>query len=146
MTDQHPSAQADAPRAYASVTVWGDIDRDTVTAVMGVSPHHAAYKGEVKRPHGPPVKQSYWTWKTEEASSYDGESFLRAMVDWLEQRRAAVSMLHADEKVQSIVVTLVAYIEPHQSAPGVYLDAPTLERFAALGVDLQFDFMVLGAD
>lgn len=142
MTDQ----QTSGPRTYASVTFWGDIDRDAITSAMGVSPHYAAYKGEVKRPHAPPVKQTYWTWKTEEANSYDGDSFLRVIVDWLERRRDAIGTLHTNVNLQGIVVTLIAYIEPNQSAPGVYLDAAMLRRFAALGVDLEFDFMVLGAD
>ncbi len=145
MTDELRSGPVDGPRVHAAVTVWGDIDHSAVTAAMGVPPRHTAYRGDVKRPGAAPIKQTYWTWSTEEGESYDGDSFLTAMVEWLEQRRGAVNSLRANENL-TIVVSLVAYMEPHHSVPGIYLSSVLLKRFVDLGVDVEFDLTLLGAD
>ena len=142
MIDDLQNQPRATPRIYASVTLWGDVDHAVVTEAMGVAPHHSAYKGEVKRSGAPPVKQTYWAWRTEEQHSCDGGAILSVALEWLEQRRTSVGTLQADNDM-TVIVSLVGYLEPHHSVPAVYLDSAVLRRFAELGVGLEFDFTLL---
>jgi hypothetical protein len=130
------------PMLYASVSVAGDIDHEVVSAAMGARPSQTGRRGEVTRPYAPPIKETYWLWRMESTTSFDGTSSLRAIVDRLEPRIAAIDELRKAYGA-AIVVRLNAYVTPPESIPTVYLGHQLLTRMAKLNIDLEFDFMLL---
>jgi hypothetical protein len=77
----------------------------------------------------------------------DGTAQLVEMLDRIEPVSGALRQL-AELRGLSIGLTLVAYVPPHYASavPNVALDHSLLRRLADLGVDLEFDFALLGSD
>jgi hypothetical protein len=144
--DSNEGTGRDAPRIYASLTVSGDIDQGVITEAVGVNPTHTGVKGRMRRVEAPPIRETYWMWQMDKIASYDGTLVLTKVVDQLEPRADALDRLRIDHGA-TITVRLNAAIEyERQSAPYVFLDKPPVARFARLGVNIEFDFMLLASD
>lgn len=136
-----------APDVKVHLVLSGDFDPDEVTRVTGLKPTSVRRRGDPTGESLGRAREDSWRITLGPVATMDGTAQLVEMLDRIEPVSGALRQL-AELRGLSIGLTLVAYVPPHYASavPNVALDHSLLRRLADLGVDLEFDFALLGSD
>lgn len=138
-----------ADLGIADANVWveitGRFDPDLLTARTGIEPFRVQKYGTPTRIPGRMAPQDRWSLRQEVTSADFGPALL-GVLGQLELVAEALKEL--TERGAQIKVIFDAYVvgRPSSVIPNLYLDAETVRRLAALGVDVALDINLLEED
>jgi hypothetical protein len=137
-----------APEVEIHYKVFGEFDPELFSRVTSLTPTKTRRRGDpATTPRGGPAREDSWRLVLGPVATMDGTAQLIAMLELLEPAAEIMQQAQREQDL-TMQLTFVAYVRDHRASavPNVALDHEMLTRLASLGVDLDFDIMLLAPD
>jgi len=141
------SEPATLPEVHVSFTVFGTLDPDRVTGILGVTPSRISRRGSRVQEGRVviPVEDS-WRLEVDGAKTSDATALVEQMIGRLEGLTSPLDRLRAALPEAGLSLTVAAYIPDESSAPSLRLDPSLTSRLAGLRVDFTVDYFVVARE